>query len=746
MKNENIHEQVNGKLVARGLSKIRQLVQARTSKRDIAAELQEAVFALEAEKKFSREAIKRAIEERVLAEREYRESMNNAIGSQEEMRKRITALEGQLSALDAKLKASTIEQSRLLSELKEAQARRSGHWNKYELERKKNLDLSKKIAALEKDNRRMLNSLTWALGSAVLKAKTIRGFLLLPVAILAAVKSYRAKISATNQAKIKDNAKPAITINGGAAEERTSPSSQIADATATRIEPKKPETKAPFKHIEPKPAREMKVALICDEFTYHSFAPEFNPIVLDPEQWREQMDAEQPDLLLCESAWSGVDSKARPWKGKIYASANFKEENRRELIEILAYCGANGIKTAFWNKEDPTHFTDRKHDFVKTAVLFDYVFTTAAECIEQYKDEYGCKNVACLPFATQPKMFNPIEVEARTNDVVFAGSWYANHIERSANMASIFDAIIKSRYSLVIYDRFYGDKDPNHQFPNNLQKFTKPNVPFEKVASVYKSSRFGLTINTVKESTTMFARRAFELMSSNTLVLTNHSRGLHAFFDGLVVDLEKNPNGLDQLDQQAIERMRRDALHCVLEKHTYAKRFEQMLSAMDVPYIADRHSVTVVIHVSSTSEVEQAISCYRKLAVTNSKLLIILGTMIADIDLAPLYSTHNKGTINLVAESYIKKYMDKFNEIIETSHFALIEPNSQLMSGAIDRALLHYSYLEDDLIALNQGIAYQFFDAPTAMNIIGKRGDFRRVIDNINGTIDCRAYSLSSAV
>ena len=50
-----------------------------------------------------------------------------------------------------------------------------------------------------------------------------------------------------------------------------------------------------------------------------------------------------------------------------------------------------------------------------------------------------------------------------------------------------------------------------------------------------------LNINTVTDSDTMFARRVFELMSSNTLVISNYSEEWNCFGDNIILPMGKNP-------------------------------------------------------------------------------------------------------------------------------------------------------------------------------------------------------------
>ena len=141
--------------------------------------------------------------------------------------------------------------------------------------------------------------------------------------------------------------------------------------------------------------KSIRVAMIADEFTYNSFKHECVALPIEPGNWKQIFKKEKPEIFFCESAWSGADSEKRPWKGRVYASCNFKYNNRRELFKILKYCKRKNIPTVFWNKEDPSHYDDKVHNFVKTAILFDYIYTTAEECIEGYKQQCGHRKCGC---------------------------------------------------------------------------------------------------------------------------------------------------------------------------------------------------------------------------------------------------------------------------------------------------------------------------------------------------------------
>ena len=451
------------------------------------------------------------------------------------------------------------------------------------------------------------------------------------------------------------------------------------------------------KSQEKKLGNEFKVAIIADEFTSNSFSGEFIALPIEPENWLEVFQEKQPDIFLCESAWAGPDSVKRPWRGKIYASINFNKENRTTLLSIIDYCNKAGIPTVFWNKEDPTHHDDRVHDFVKTASLFDYVFTTAEECVESYKKNYKVKNTVVLPFATNPRLFNPIETGERSDHVV-AGSWYANHEHRCKVMESILDRLIKDGFRLDLYDRFYSDLDPLHKWPDKYQRYLFSSKPHNEMPGVYKSSVYGLNFNTVTDSTSMFARRVFELMSSNTLVISNYSKGVEEIFGELVIFPDREPSRLTKFSREEVDEIRHKALHKVLEKHTYKQRWQTILRTIGLPFANDEVTLTFVNVVKGKEEALSSISWYQQYGMQfkGSKILLVADTSMDPLNVAKLYQDYNRFGVAVTSYLHADKYsMSGRYCPIETSHFVKLTPEVLTNPERIKEAMLHFQYIDD---------------------------------------------------
>lgn len=444
-----------------------------------------------------------------------------------------------------------------------------------------------------------------------------------------------------------------------------------------------------------KKPKQMNVAMIADEFTYNSFKFECNALPIEPSSWQKVFEENDIDMFFCESAWSGTDSVKRPWKGQVYCSENFKNENRGVLLTILEYCKKSKIPTVFWNKEDPTHYPDKIHNFVDTALKFDHIFTTDRDCVERYKKEHGHKSVHLLMFATQPRLFNPIEKYNRTDEIIFAGSWYNQHPTRCVEMGSILDNIIESQYNLKIYDRQSENNDPNHVFPERFEKYLNPCLKHDEIEIAYKSSEYALNVNTVTNSDTMFARRVFELMSSNTLVLSNYSKGMQELFGEDVVFID----GEKEIDLKDSDKKRINCLYKVLKHHTYRERFCEILKKSGINYNEEDDSVAIIYRISNIDDAEKVYNHFISINYKNKKAYLFLTNKCNLEDFRKILVKYQSQNIVVYSEAYDSRYGKKL--IIDSKYF--IFADTLLDLDFIDRAVVHFDYIDDGIGIADNG-------------------------------------------
>lgn len=360
--------------------------------------------------------------------------------------------------------------------------------------------------------------------------------------------------------------------------------------------------------------KEIRVATVMDEFTFHSYAPECQLLQLHPEMFVEQLTEFKPQLLFIESAWQGLDQL---WKQKI-------SSNGPEITACIEWCKQNGIPTLFWNKEDPVHFGT----FLPIAKQVDYIFSTDIDCIARYKYHVGHHNVFLLPFAAQPKQHNPIELFERKDAFNFAGSYYLRYPERQRDFSALIDAVKVFR-KVEIYDRNAETPHPHYIFPEQYQSMILGTLPFTEIDRAYKGYRYGINMNTIKQSQTMFARRVYELLASNTVVVSNFSRGMRLIFGDLVISSDNAVQIKERLlsvtnDEVTYRKFRLLGLRKIMSEHTYAHRFAYIFSKIfNQKLMINQPDVVLIAKVNSEEELLSIVAMFKNQSYKNKKLFIV---------------------------------------------------------------------------------------------------------------------------
>jgi glycosyltransferase involved in cell wall biosynthesis/spore maturation protein CgeB len=363
----------------------------------------------------------------------------------------------------------------------------------------------------------------------------------------------------------------------------------------------------------PRQLAEVRMAAIMDQFTYSAFSECCQVTQLTAEEWRREIAAARPHLLFIESAWEG---KNNSWQRKI-------SHGSPELQALTSYCRSVGIPVVFWSKEDPVHF----RTFLPVARMADVVFTTDIDCVQHYRRELGHQRCYLLPFATQPSAHNPIEQYERKRGFCFAGSYYLRYPVRQRDFAELIDATSKLE-AVDIYDRNFGKEHPNYLFPERYKPLIVGGLPFDQIDLAYKGYDFGININTVKHSQSMFARRVFDLIASNTVVVSNYSRGLRLMFGDLVVasdnagELERRLLPLLQ-DPAKRRRHRLVGLRKVLLQHTYDRRLAFVLEKTFGHAPATReHRIVVLARAGNDDELDALLAAFRRQSWPNKRLVL----------------------------------------------------------------------------------------------------------------------------
>ena len=361
--------------------------------------------------------------------------------------------------------------------------------------------------------------------------------------------------------------------------------------------------------------KSLRVAAIMDDFTFSSYRPECNLLQLSVSHWHKELEAFKPELLFIESAWRGKDEQ---WGSRVgHTSA--------EVVGIVEWCRSRKVPTVFWNKEDPIHF----ETFLSTAKLFDYVFTTDIDCIHRYKAALGHERVYLLPFACQPDANNPIEKYERKDAFCFAGAYYVRYPERTRDLGNFMAALSEYR-SVEVYDRNYGKDDPNYQFPPEYKPFIVGNLPFAEIDKAYKGYRYAINLNSIKQSQSMFARRVYELLASNTITVSNFSRGVRLLFGDLVITTDSGEEIVRRLkslggEDVHVRKFRLAGLRKVMSSHTYQDRLAYVVSKVQGKTLAEvLPGVVVTAYAKNQEQFDALLANYSRQTYARKRLVIVV--------------------------------------------------------------------------------------------------------------------------
>ncbi|WP_367109623.1 glycosyltransferase [uncultured Psychrobacter sp.] len=357
----------------------------------------------------------------------------------------------------------------------------------------------------------------------------------------------------------------------------------------------------------------IKIAAIMDEFTSLCFEPEADIYHITPTNWQDEILEFGPDILFIESAWQGKNGL---WNTKI-------SQQSVELVDLIKFCEDKNIRTVFWSKEDPVHFGT----FLGVAELVDVVFTTDIDCIQKYKELLGHDRVYLLYFAAQPKIHNPIEVYDRQAKFSFAGSYYLKYPKRQKDF-SVLAEVAQNYRGLDIYDRNFNKPHPHYEFPESYQPMILGTLDPSEIDKAYKGYIYGININTIKQSQTMFARRVFEMLASNTIVISNYSRGVRLLFGDLVICSDEATELTRQLEKftenvTTQKKYKLQGLRKVLKYHTYQNRLKYVLEkAFETTLNVTNGHVVIVAAIDNQDELERVIKSFSNQEYADKELLL----------------------------------------------------------------------------------------------------------------------------
>lgn len=485
-------------------------------------------------------------------------------------------------------------------------------------------------------------------------------------------------------------------------------------------------------------AEKMFIVAVLDEYSYICLSYEVEVMRINTDNWRKLLHERKPAFFLVESVWNSYPI--------------LKGLSRQEK-SIFNWCKKHQVPTVFWSKEDPVCFDI----YIEYAKLFDYIFTTDSDSIAKYRNICPTSNVFLLPHAAQIKLHNPLNKEQeKINNVGFAGTWYENMWpERQRDLEILLGPSLK--YGLDIYDRNSNLNLEGYQYPDKYRPFIKGNLPYKKMAEVYKKYNVFLNVNTVKDSPTMMSMRVFEVLACGINLISSYSRSMVNMFTDIIKISRNKSDTKCYLKELFNNRREREMLSLkgqreILMKHTYKHRLKKILTKLNLNSTEKSKGVSIICFINQKNYIRYAVdleniinnflrqnySCKELLIflpkINNSilKLVQSISQSHSHIKLIKIKRTglSNKNISSVLAEVKYN-YVSFFNEYCYyASEFLSDLMNSFKYNNAgVAGKLAHYQYLQarKQLILKESGEEYKYVNKLVAFSYIIKKECFKKL-------------------
>ncbi len=329
-----------------------------------------------------------------------------------------------------------------------------------------------------------------------------------------------------------------------------------------------------------------RVGMIADPFLFQNYACTCDLVYLTPDNWLDQLPS--LDCVIVASVWHGLGGE---WTGASLPTSPAAER----LRDLMAQTRRRGVPVIFYSKEDPGNF----RWFQRYAGLADQVYTSARECVEDYRALYPGVPVATMQFAISPHLHNPIGIRPLSeqgNGAFFAGSWTKKYPKRVESQRDLFRWTRRAGLCLEIADRNYSRYRIQYRYPLRYLPAVLPDFTYAEISSLYKLYKWVLNLNSATESLDMFSLRVYDALACGALVLSNESAGMEQIFPQVyVIDsytslLEALHTPLPELEQRRLAGIRQ-----AFRVGTVYERMERMLRSVGLEADCTRDPVVGVL-------------------------------------------------------------------------------------------------------------------------------------------------------
>jgi hypothetical protein len=272
-------------------------------------------------------------------------------------------------------------------------------------------------------------------------------------------------------------------------------------------------------------------------------------------------------MLLVES------SAARDWGGEDADS----EEQVKRVVELLDWCEAEGVATAFWETIPWPRITAPPSLLER----FQHRFVADPGAVVPLAEQLGGQRPMQLPLAAQVIPQSASGFEQRAHSVAFFAARPDRMVRKwQKGLETVLDAA--ARHQLAILER-EGKREKS--LPERLARFSTPAGSDHEAIELLQGSRIAIGVDPRNEASLMVPQLAFDASAAGAVVLVpRYMRGVIRLFRYTSVSVrtrEETEGEIDRLlgDCSEWKKLSTDARNAILNAHTYSHRIATIASA-----------------------------------------------------------------------------------------------------------------------------------------------------------------------
>ncbi|WP_099191487.1 CgeB family protein [Tepidibacter mesophilus] len=268
--------------------------------------------------------------------------------------------------------------------------------------------------------------------------------------------------------------------------------------------------------------------------------------------------------------------------------------NGLNVEDLRDICNLKGIFNVYWATEDRTYH--QKYS-MKMAKNFDFIFTPAIECIQNYNRigkgaallRYGCYPMIHRNCGVDKKLISDISIAASYHDGVVNDEYTKKNVLgkqndgeemlRRKSIDTIVLPLIKSGYNISIWGSGWEGIVPS--------KYIKGYLPYEQIPLLYSSSKIVLGLEWDNISSTKTTGRPFEVLGCSSFFLTFRTKSLLNLFEDRQ-HLALSESAKETLDivkyylnnDKERNHIANEGQREVYSKHTYYNRAEEFMNSI----------------------------------------------------------------------------------------------------------------------------------------------------------------------